>query len=84
MALKTTKKSIWIVYEVDDVGDTISYDIKVWEEYYIERDRMINEYKKQGKRKEIQSALGDLSKKYKTINPDYPKELCFLTGDWRK
>lgn len=53
------------------------------EEYYQERERIIKEYKEQDKRKEIEKALKNLEKKYKTNQPDYPKELCFLEGVWR-
>ncbi len=54
------------------------------EEYYLERDRIIKEYKEQGRRKEIQSALKELDNKYQHAQPDYPKELCFLEGVWRE
>ena len=54
------------------------------EEYYLERDRIIKEYKEQGKRKEIESALKQLDTKYQHAQPDYPKELCYLEGAWRE
>ena len=54
------------------------------EEYYLERDRIIKEYKEQGRRKEIESALKKLDIKYQHSQPDYPKELCFLEGVWRE
>jgi len=54
------------------------------EEYYLERDRIIKEYKEQGKRKEIESALKQLDTKYQHTQSDYPKELCFLEGAGRE
>jgi RNA-splicing ligase RtcB len=54
------------------------------EEYYLEKDRIIKEYKEQGRRQEIQLALKKLETQYKTAQPDYPKELCFLEGIWRE
>lgn len=54
------------------------------EEYYIERDKIIKEYKEQGRRKDIESALKQLDAKYQHAQPDYPKELCFLEGVWRE
>ena len=54
------------------------------EDYYKERDRIIKEYKEQGRRKEIQPVLEKLNRHYKATQPDYPKELCFLTDEWRK
>lgn len=53
------------------------------EEYYIKRDEIIKTYKEQGKRKEIQKALIDLKRRYKDLQPNYPKELCYLTGEFR-
>jgi RNA-splicing ligase RtcB len=54
------------------------------EDYYRERDRIIKEYKEQGRRREIQHVLEKLNRRYKTTQLDYPKELCFLTGEWRE
>lgn len=54
------------------------------EEYYVKREKLIKEYKEQGKRNLIQTALKELDSKYKYSQPDYPKELCFLEGIWRE
>lgn len=54
------------------------------EEYYLERDRIIKEYKEQGRKQEIQSAIKKLDKEFKASQPDYPRELCFLEGAWRE
>ncbi len=54
------------------------------EEYFYERDRIIHEYKKEGKRELIQGELKKLKQKYKDLLPDYPEDLCFLTGDYRE
>lgn len=53
------------------------------EEYYLKRDEIIKTYKEQSRRKEIQQALKSLEGKYKELQPDYPKELCYLTGEFR-
>ncbi len=53
------------------------------EDYYIKRDEIIKIYKEQGRRKEIQQALKDLEKQYAELQPDYPKGLCYLTGEHR-
>ena len=53
------------------------------EDYYIKRDEIIKIYKEQGRRKEIQQALKDLEKQYAELQPDYPKELCYLTGEYK-
>lgn len=48
------------------------------------QENLITEYKSQGKRKEIQSAIKEL---YKNFNPNplkIPKELCYLTDKYRE
>ena len=54
------------------------------EDYFIKRDELIESFKAQGKRKEIQKELKNLKKKYDELVPKYPKELCFLTGKYRE
>ena len=54
------------------------------EEYYNQKEKIIKEYKEQGKRKLIQLALKALDKEYKNKNPNYPKEICFLTGRFKE
>ena len=54
------------------------------EEYYIRREQLIEEYKREGKRKLIQQELIKLKKEYDEMMPDYPKELCFLTENFRE
>lgn len=45
--------------------------------------RLINEYKKAGRQKEIQKALAELKRKWQPDKLNIPKELCFLTGENR-
>ena len=71
--------------QVADYYQNIAIELRSGrEEYYLERDRIIKEYKEQGRRKEIQLALKELNNKYQAAQPDYPKELCFLEGEWRE
>jgi RNA-splicing ligase RtcB len=71
--------------QVADYYQNIAIELRSGrEEYYIERDRIIKEYKEQGRRKEIESALKQLDTKYQHAQPDYPKELCYLEGAWRE
>jgi RNA-splicing ligase RtcB len=53
-------------------------------DYYDKRKQLIIDYKQQGKRDSIQKALKELEKKYNHMLPSYPKDLCFLTGDFRQ
>jgi len=53
------------------------------EHYYTAREQLIKTYKEQNKKSEIESALKQLEKQYKLMQPDYPRELCFLEGEWK-
>ncbi|MCM1990241.1 RtcB family protein [Oceanirhabdus seepicola] len=54
------------------------------ESYFKEREELIQEYKKAGRRKEIQKALKELKKKYDELEPEFPKQLCYLTGEFKE
>lgn len=47
-----------------------------------EKDKIIKEYKEQGKQKEIQDALQEINKKY-AGKTKLPKDLCYLEGQLR-
>lgn len=71
--------------QVADYYQNIAIELRSGrEEYYIEKDRIIKEYKEQGRKQEIQSVLKKLDVQFKRSQPDYPKELCFLEGGWRE
>lgn len=53
------------------------------EDYFTERKSLIQAFKKQGKRNEIQSALEKLKKKYSHLAPKYNADLCYLSGEYR-
>ena len=48
-----------------------------------ERDRLIAEYKGQGRSSEIQDAIKELRNTWRKKTNDTPKELCYLTGKYR-
>ena len=52
-------------------------------EFYEEKERIIKAYKEEGKRNRIKPALKLLEKQYKNLEPKYPKDLCYLTGEYR-
>ena len=54
------------------------------EEMYNKKQEIIEKYKKQGRKQEIQQALKKLEEEYKNNEPDLPKELCYLTGKYRE
>ena len=46
-----------------------------------QREEIIQTYKTEGRRKEIQTALKKLEKQYRDKEPDAPEDLCWLYGD---
>lgn len=46
--------------------------------------KLIDDYKAQGKRKEIQSAIKELKRQFNYGQTQIPKELCYLTGEYRE
>ena len=52
------------------------------EEYFKERDRIIAEYKKDGRRKEIQAELKRLQREFEAKSPSIPADLCYLWGSF--
>lgn len=53
------------------------------DELYAKQERLIADYKAQGRRSEIQAAIKELHRTYKPNELDIPKELCYLTGKYR-
>lgn len=51
---------------------------------YKMQEQLIIDYKAQGKRKEIQKAIKELHRKFKPNPLNIPKELCYLTGEYRE
>ena len=51
---------------------------------YEMQNKLIKEYKEQGRRKEIQEAIKELHRKYNPNPLNIPKELCYLTGEYRQ
>ena len=54
------------------------------EEFFDKKEKIIREYKEQGRRSEIKKALIELEKQYEGLEPKYPKDICFLTGKYRE
>lgn len=62
----------------------IDYHSGLGEEYLENREKIIEEFKKQGRRKEIQNALQDLYNENKQSNASMPNNLCYLEGKLRE
>jgi len=48
------------------------------------QEKLISEYKTAGKRKEIQKAIKEMHRKFNPNPLGIPKELCYLTGEYRE
>ena len=53
-------------------------------ELFKRREELIASYKAAGRRKEIKGALIELEKEYQGLEAKYPKDLCFLEGEYRQ
>ena len=54
------------------------------DELYSKQEQLIAEYKAQGRRGEIEAAIKELHRNYKSKQLDIPKDLCYLTGKYRE
>lgn len=54
------------------------------EDYFEKREYIIESYKVKGKKKQINKVLDELKRQYEDKKPKYPKELCYLTGEYRE
>lgn len=54
------------------------------EEFWAERDRIIKEYKEQGRRNEIEPTLKKLRSEFNLKVAEIPEELCYLEGEYRE
>ena len=62
----------------------MAYDIlRGKDKIFDEQKRIIGEYKTAGRRTEIQAAIKELKKSFKAKETRIPKELCYLTGEYR-
>lgn len=53
-------------------------------EYKDKQQKLIQEYKEQGRKQEIQNALNELRKEYKVNRNKIPKDLAYLEGQYRE
>ncbi len=54
------------------------------DELYEEQGRIIEEYKAAGRKSNIQNAIVELHRNFKAVNPNIPKDLCYLEGKYRE
>lgn len=54
------------------------------DELYEEQGRIIEEYKAAGRKSDIENAIAELHRNFKAVNPNIPKDLCYLEGKYRE
>ena len=71
-------------HQVARYYQNLAYDLMVGkDELFAKQNELINEYKKLGKKSEIQLALKELRRDFVERGVDLPKELCYLSGEYR-
>ena len=69
--------------QVAEIYQRLAVDLQMGkEEYFRNRDELIREYKEQGRRAEIQSALKELEHSFKTRMLTVPDDICWLYGQY--
>ncbi|MEG1520623.1 MAG: RtcB family protein, partial [Clostridia bacterium] len=69
--------------QVADFYQNLAIDLsKGKEKLFAEKEKIIAEYKSQGRKGEIQSALKECAKRFKECIPKIPSELAYLTGQY--
>lgn len=53
------------------------------DKFFEEQEKLIMQYKAEGKKSELQNAIKELKKSFKAKTSDIPKQLCYLTGKYR-
>lgn len=69
--------------QVAEIYQRLAIDLHAGkEDYFRKREQIIETYKAEGRRSEIQNALLALEKKYVAKEPDVPEDLCWLYGSF--
>jgi len=69
--------------QVAEYYQDLAFDLmKGKEQLFAMRDKIINEFKEQGRKSEIQNALKENFKKFEETVPNVPRELAYLTGKY--
>ena len=71
--------------QVADYYQNIAFELMSGkDELYEEQGRIIEEYKAAGRKSDIQNAIAELHRNFKAVNPNIPKDLCYLEGKYRE
>ena len=70
--------------QVADYYQNLAYELLQGKDKLLEeQNALIAEYKRQGRKSELQQAIKELHKKYKSNDIDIPKDLSYLTGKYK-
>ncbi|MEG2634688.1 MAG: RtcB family protein, partial [Oscillospiraceae bacterium] len=71
--------------QVAEYYQSLAYDICRGAGVLLEQQKkLIEDYKAAGRRNEIQAAIKQMKSDFKARETDIPKELCYLTGEYRE
>lgn len=71
--------------QVADYYQTLAFDILSGKDkLFDEQERLIGEYKSEGRRGEIEKAISELKREFDAKDVNIPKDLCYLTGKYRQ
>lgn len=71
--------------QVAEYYQAMAYDIaRGADKLYEAQKKLIEDYKTQGRRTEIQAAIIQMKKEFKRKESPIPKDLCYLTGEYRQ
>lgn len=71
--------------QVAEYYQKLAYDLlRGKDEIFEKQKQIIEEYKAAGRKKEIQAAIIELKKSFEAKEISIPKELCYLTGEYRE
>lgn len=70
--------------QVADYYQNLAFEILSGKDKLFEaQEKLIEQYKTEGRTKEIQNAIIKLKKEFEAKTPDIPKQLCYLTGKYK-
>ena len=77
------KQECQLIGAVAELYQQLAVDLhKGKEKYFKKREEIIQTYKAEGRRKEIQAALKELEKSYETQILEVPEDICWLYGSF--
>lgn len=71
--------------QVAEYYQQMAYDVcRGADQFFEKQKKLIEDYKAEGRRNEIQASIKQMKFDFKAKETDIPKELCYLTGEYRE